>query len=147
MQEIDTIDKRILNVLSRNSKLSVRDIGQKVGVSSVTVLNRVKKLEAEGIIGEYTVRFSTEKMGYDFEAIVEIKALGISEQVIGRVKHHPNVTQMIETSGEYNLMIICKFDSRAKIKDFISEIQRYDTVQAVKSKMIMNTIKDSNVEL
>mgnify|MGYP001248556839 CR=1 FL=1 len=45
--EIDDVDKKIMNVLLKNPKLSVRDIAKHTSVSSVTVLKRIKQLEQE----------------------------------------------------------------------------------------------------
>ena len=63
--DLDDVDKRILHVLSKNSRLSYRAIARKVDVSVATALNRVKQLEQEGIILGYGARIDYEKAGYD----------------------------------------------------------------------------------
>ena len=51
--EIDETDKRILNAVIENSRLSLRQIAKKLGVSVATVMHRMNKLEDEKMIKKY----------------------------------------------------------------------------------------------
>jgi len=55
-----------------DSKQFVRHLAYKLEVSAVTVISRLKKLEAKNIIQGYTVRLNHELLGYDITAIIEI---------------------------------------------------------------------------
>jgi len=73
MVELHKTDKAILNVLLGNGKLSYREIGKKVGVSVVTILKRVKRMEQEKIIRGYTVDIDYETIGYEINVIIKIR--------------------------------------------------------------------------
>ena len=71
--QLEQTDKKILNILLDNSRLSLRQIAKKTQVSVATVMNHIKKLEKEGIIKKYTTKLDYEKTGYDVEVMVEIR--------------------------------------------------------------------------
>jgi DNA-binding Lrp family transcriptional regulator len=64
-------DKKILNILVDNSKLSLRQIAKKADISVATAMNHIKKLEKEKIIRKYTVKIDYEKIGYDIEVVLK----------------------------------------------------------------------------
>ena len=60
VSKLDRIDRAILNELIRNARISMIELGQKVGLSKTPVALRVKRLEAEGVITGYDTR-STDR--------------------------------------------------------------------------------------
>ena len=60
---LDDTDRRIIEVLERDARTSLRGIAEEVGVSLGTVSNRVKKLEENRVIKEYRVILDSEKVG------------------------------------------------------------------------------------
>ncbi|MFQ5573515.1 MAG: Lrp/AsnC family transcriptional regulator, partial [Nitrosopumilaceae archaeon] len=71
---MDKIDEKILKNLLVDARLSARQLSLKLGISTVTVLSRMKKLEKEKIIKGYASLLNHEKLGYDLTAIIEIIA-------------------------------------------------------------------------
>ncbi len=71
---MDKIDEKILKNLLVDARLSARQLSLKLGLSTVTVLSRIKKLEKEKIIKGYTSILNHEKLGYDLTAVIEIIA-------------------------------------------------------------------------
>src|SRR4030066_818855 len=72
--ELDKTEERILKNLLVDARLSARQLALKLGISTVTVLSRIKKLEKEKIIKGYTALIDHEKLGYTLTAIIEIIA-------------------------------------------------------------------------
>jgi len=70
---MDDKDIEILKHLSADGRQSARQLSHRLGVSTVTVLSRIKKLEKENIIQGYSVRLNHELLGFDITAIIEIK--------------------------------------------------------------------------
>lgn len=61
--KIDSMDRKIINELVLNSKISLRKLATMLNVSFVTVMNRIKKLEKSGVISGYSVNVDFEKLG------------------------------------------------------------------------------------
>ncbi len=53
--KIDEIDKKIINELKQNSRLSMSELGRRINLSSPSVTERVRQMESFGIIKRYTL--------------------------------------------------------------------------------------------
>ncbi|HET8720196.1 MAG TPA: winged helix-turn-helix transcriptional regulator, partial [Candidatus Nitrosotenuis sp.] len=69
---LDKTDVKILKNLLVDARLSSRQLALKLGMSTVTILTRIKRMEQEKIIKGYTAVIDQEKLGYDLTAIIEI---------------------------------------------------------------------------
>ena len=81
MLTIDEIDKKILQLLKNNARISLTEIAKKVGLSVMGVKNRISRLEKKGIITNYSVNIDYTKLGYNIIAFV-----GISVEIKKRTK-------------------------------------------------------------
>lgn len=143
---IDETDRKLLDVLLTNSRLSYRQIASKVGVSVVTAINRVKKLEKEGILKGYTAALDYEKLGYDIDAIINMKiSKGKLFEVENKIAHHPSVAAVFDVTGDFDSLIIAKFRNRRALDSFLKKIQTYEFVEGTNTVLILNTIKNSQI--
>lgn len=143
--EIDELNKRILSVLLDDSRLSYRQIAKKVGVSTATVINRIKELE-KTIIKKYTTILDYEKLGYDVEVIIEIRiSKGKLIEVEKEISNHPDIFAVYDVTGDFDAVILARFPSRRKMDSFIKKLQTYNFVERTNTRMILNTIKEKQV--
>ncbi|MFD2444065.1 Lrp/AsnC family transcriptional regulator [Bacillus sp. CGMCC 1.16607] len=70
--ELDNIDFQILQLLSENSRIQWKDLGEQIHMTGQAVGNRVKKLEESGVIKAYTLLVDEMKLGLTFTAFVII---------------------------------------------------------------------------
>lgn len=69
---VDEIDLKILNILKENSKLSFKDIGEKIHLTGQAVGARVNKLVDDGIIENFTININKENLGITNTAFIKI---------------------------------------------------------------------------
>ena len=147
--KIDETDMRILSVLIENSRLSYRQIGKKVNVSVATVLNRVKKLEENKVIKNYSSSIDHNKLGFDITAIMEIKLNRgiehVGNKIYSELKTHPNIIALYSVTGPYDLIAITKFRSREELNKFIEKISDNDNIEDTNTKYVLDVLKDDNV--
>jgi len=144
--EIDETDKKILNVLLEDSRLSYRQIAKNIGVSVATVMHRVNNLENNKIIRNYTTIVDYEKLGYDIEVIFEIRiSKGKLFEVEEKIATHPNVFAVYDITGEFDAAILARFQSRRQMDAFLKKMQTYPFVERTMTKVILNTIKEKYV--
>ena len=144
--KIDEIDKKILNVLLENSKLSYRNIAKKVGVSVVTILKRVKILEKENIIKTFTADLDYEKLGYDVSVMIKMRiSKGKLFEVEKKIAVDSHVFAVYDVTGDFDSMVIAKFKSRKTLDKFLKKIQSYEFVGRTETILILNTIKEKNI--
>lgn len=141
-------DKKILNILLDNSRLSLRQIAKKANVSVATAMNHIKRLEKEGIINKYTAKLDYEKAGYDVEVIVEIRiSKGKLFEVEKKIAMNPNVFAVYDITGHFDAVVLARFHTRRLMDNFLKKLQTYDFVERTETKLVLNTIKEVNIEI
>jgi Lrp/AsnC family transcriptional regulator for asnA, asnC and gidA len=146
--QLEETDKKILNILIDNSRLSLRQIAKKADVSVATVMNHIKKLEKEKIIRKYTAMFDYEKIGYDVEVIIDIRiSKGKLFEVEKKIASHPNVFAIYDTTGDFDASILARFQTRRKMNNFLKKIQTYEFVERTYTKIILKTMKEENISI
>ncbi len=145
---IDEKDEKIINILMDNARLSYRQIAKKAGISVVTVMHRVNRLEKEGIIQKYSARVDYEKLGYDVQVVVDVRvAKGKLFEVEQKIAKNPAVFAVYDITGDFDATIIAKFKNRKALDIFVKKLQTFDFVERTQTKLILNTIKEENIRL
>ena len=140
---LDQTDQRILKNLMVDARMSARQLGIKLGISTVTILSRIKKLEKEKIIKGYTALIDHEKLGYNLTAVIEIiakknKIVEIEEELSKK----ENVCGVYDITGNTDTMIIAKFKSRAELSEFVKGLSAIPNVENTISHLVLNTVKE-----
>lgn len=140
---LDKTDERILKNLMVDARLSARQMALKLGMSTVTVLSRIKKLEKEKIIKGYTAIIDHEKLGYSLTAIIEImakndKILGIEEEI----SKFDNVCGVYDITGSTDTLIIAKFKERNELSSFVKSLAVIPNVENTITHVVLNTAKE-----
>ncbi|MCU1949373.1 winged helix-turn-helix transcriptional regulator [Enterococcus faecium] len=66
---LDQTDINIIEELSKNSRITMKELGEKVHLTGPAVSARVTKLEESGVIENYTVKLNMEKLGFSIKSI------------------------------------------------------------------------------
>ncbi len=140
---MDKIDEKILKNLLVDARLSARQLSLKLGLSTVTVLSRIKKLEKEKIIKGYTSVLNHEKLGYDLTAVIEIiakkdKLVQVEDQLSGI----ENVCAVYDVTGNTDTLIIAKFKGREDLSKFIKNLSAISNVESTITHVVLNTVKE-----
>ncbi|MAE42286.1 AsnC family transcriptional regulator [Candidatus Woesearchaeota archaeon] len=144
--KLSNTDKKILNILIENSRLSLRQIAKKAKVSVATVMHHLKKLEQEQIITKYTLMMDYEKLGYDVEAAIEMRiSKAKSITVLKKIAFHPNIFGVYDITGDFDALVLARFPTRKKLDEFLKKIQSFDFVERIKTMVILNTIKEEKI--
>ncbi|MFZ5646259.1 MAG: Lrp/AsnC family transcriptional regulator [Bacillota bacterium] len=107
MQLLDTIDLTIMKTLQENARSSYRDIASRIGVSRVTVHERIRKLIESGIIEGFHVRVNARRTGYPVTAIVGLSTIQGSEayRTIEELQQLPEVEEVHVVTGRYDYLV------------------------------------------
>ena len=71
--ELDAVDRTILNILQRNAKCPLKEIAEKVYLSTPAVSARIEKMEKEGYILGYQAQVNPEALGYHIKALINLE--------------------------------------------------------------------------
>ena len=98
---LDALDKRILEILVDDARISLKDLAKQVRLSSPSVSERLRRLEERGVIRAFTIDIDPEAIGYKFQAIVRIRPLpGRFPAVEELIKEIPEFSECDKVTGE-----------------------------------------------
>ncbi len=140
---LDKTDEKILKNLMVDARRSARQMALKLGMSTVTVLSRIRKLEKEKIIQGYTAIVDHEKLGYSLTAIIEIvakndKIVDIEEEI----SKFENVCAVYDITGSTDTVIIAKFKERNDLSKFVKGLSSIPNVKNTITHVVLNTAKE-----
>ncbi len=140
---LDETDERILKHLLVDARQSARQLALKLGMSTVTVLSRIKKLEKEKIILGYTAIVDHEKIGYSLTAIIEIIAKNDKVMDIeDKISKFENVCGVYDITGSTDTIIIAKFKERDELSKFVKGLASIPNVENTITHVVLNTTKE-----
>lgn len=87
---IDEIDRKILEELQREARVSYAELGRRVGLTTPAVIERVRKLEDAGVITGYRAEIDTSKVGLPITAFVRMSITGVDYSHIIEVAEQSN---------------------------------------------------------
>ncbi|QBD75777.1 Lrp/AsnC family transcriptional regulator [Ktedonosporobacter rubrisoli] len=98
---LDETGWHLLQELQENARLSYAELGQRVGLSSSSVIERVRKMEEAGIISGYHAAVNLNALGLPVLAIVRLRSFAGENcrQVISRVSEMPEVLEYSKVTG------------------------------------------------
>jgi Lrp/AsnC family transcriptional regulator, leucine-responsive regulatory protein len=98
---IDKIDLQLLEILQRNARTSLKNLGEQTGLSSPTVSERLHRLEERGVIKAFTVELEPQALGYSIQAIVRVRPLpGHQREVQHLIETTPECTECDKVTGD-----------------------------------------------
>ena len=134
----DQIDQQILDLLIENSRISLIDISEQVGLSRVAVKNRIDALEKSGVIEQYTVILDPEKVGF-FDIQVTPSAL---HQVADALIAEEAVTDVYLMTGASKLHVHAVLEMNQDLEHFVLEkLYPLPGIERVSSDLIVSRIK------
>jgi DNA-binding Lrp family transcriptional regulator len=139
-------DQHILAELQRDSRLTMQELADRVGMSSSAVWRRVKSLEEDGVIDRYAVLVNSRKAGFGLASMVQV-SLARHEQThvehfVREVLQHPEVLECFATSGEADFHLRVVVEDIDAYNVFLDEfIFKLPGVSQVRSNIVLKEIK------
>jgi len=123
---MDSLNWKILKCLQENARQSNVAIGNKVGVSSPAVSERIKKMEDAGIIQGYKTSVSPLDVGYQLKALITLRAfMGMLKPFLEKVKTYDEVLNCYRITGNENIVMEVVFKNQKHLESFIDQLIVY----------------------
>ena len=122
---MDKIDQRIINLLQKNARASLKDLSKECFISSPAIAARINKLEKAGIITGYHSTINMEKIGFHVRAFIQVQLEPRQkEEFYPYIQSIPNVIECNCVTGDYSEIMEVIFPSTTDLDDFINTIQQ-----------------------
>ncbi|NQV87793.1 MAG: Lrp/AsnC family transcriptional regulator [Woeseiaceae bacterium] len=143
---LENKDRLLLTELQRDSRLTMQQLAERVGVSTSACWRRVKALETDGVISRYTAIVDPRKAGFGLSSMVHVSLARHKQKdvdhFVREVMRHPEVLECYATSGEadFHLRVVVEdMDAYNRfLDDFIFKLRG---VSQVRSNIVLKEIK------
>ena len=139
--DLDGTDLQILRTLQQDCKISLARIGEQVGLSAPSVIERIKKLEQGGVIRGYHALLDSRHLGLDVTAFIGVvidhpRGLGDFEE---RVASLEGVLECHHVTGQHTLLLKVKTESTSTLEHLISRIREIPGVARTETMVVLST--------
>ncbi|MEI7488492.1 MAG: Lrp/AsnC family transcriptional regulator [Chryseobacterium sp.] len=146
---VDEKDLSILRLLQKDAKLSIRDISARINLSPTPTHERIKRMEKQGIIKEYTAIVDRKKVnkGMMVVCMIALNAhnKSIATKFIEEVSRLKEVVEFYNISGEFDFMLKILAPNMDEFHEFfVNQLSEIEGIGQTTSIFVMNSIKESS---
>jgi len=141
---LDNLDLEILKALSKNSKLSIRELSKIVKKSPSLIHSRIRRLEKNGFIKGYTILVDYQRLGYDVYALTLLQVDGAHiVEVEEALSREPSIKAVYDITGEYDVAFISAFKSVSELDNFIKRLLKNPYIKRSVTSIILRVVKET----
>lgn len=139
---MDELDRQLISELRDNARLPVATLAQRLRVSRGTVQNRLRKLEAEGVVVGYTVRLRPQAQAQRIRAWMTLAVEGNrTDQVLKALRGDPAVAALHTTNGRWDIVAELHADTLEAFDGVLGRIRLIDGVSTTETSLLLSTVK------
>lgn len=146
MLKIDDVDQQILKIFEENSRISYRQLGQKLGIEESTARKRVVRLKERGVIERFTIDVNDATLGRTITAFITVyPSLKHADEIIGKVVNFDEVIESYNLSGRCGVFLKTMFGDMKALTAFIAKIREIPGIVGIHTCISLENIKKSRV--
>lgn len=147
---LDALDRNIINLLLEDGLMTNAMIGEKIGLSSSAVNERIRKLRTSNIIKKTSICVDASCLNLQLGAFIFVLIDGGTENnksFLENASLHPNVLECHHVTGEYSYLLKVRVEDTKKLEEFITEfLKTQKGVTQSLTQVILSSSKDlSNI--
>ena len=144
---IDEISLKILKILQKRARVPNVEVARQVGLAPSAVLERIRKLEKQGIIEGYEVRLNPQFFDRGLVAFLTVKTNERADDVeIGKkLAYRPKVQEVHYVAGEDAFVVKVRGASLGELERLVREkIKSIEGVRSIKTAIVFTTYKETS---
>ncbi|WP_371658460.1 Lrp/AsnC family transcriptional regulator [Streptomyces sp. NBC_00280] len=141
LNEIDDVDRKLLDLLRADGRRSFSEMAPEVGLSVAAVKRRVDRLRDIGVITGFTVQIDHTRLGWGIEAFVELSYTGNTAvgEILGTTHKVPEVQAAFTTAGDPDALVHVRVRDIAHLQKVIDGLRRERGVTGTKTLMVLGS--------
>ena len=148
MKALDAIDVAILDALQKDGRIANVALAKSVGLSATPCAERVRALEAAGIIAGYTAELDAERLGLGLLVFIEIAIDRTSEDAFGQFRAAmigiPQVQECHMVAGGFDYLLKVRVPDMAAYRQFLGDVlSRVPGIRETRSYAVMERVKEA----
>jgi Lrp/AsnC family leucine-responsive transcriptional regulator len=151
MQELDSIDRRILDELSAEGRLSNNDLSDRVGLSPTPCARRVKRLEQSGVIRGYHADVDPKARGMTICVMISVRLAKHKPDghsaFRDTIANSPEVVECLMVTGDADYILKAWFSDIEALRQFITiTVQNLPEVAETSTMLVVDTIASGTTQ-
>ena len=151
-ETLDKTDKKILEALQRNARISIQDLGDHVGLSPTPCARRVKNLEKRGVIKGYSALVDEALMGYGFSVFVSVQLDHQTDDRLlkfeSEIAQFPEVMDCWLMTGNRDYLLRLAIADLAEFERFLTgRLTKVEGVASLESSIPIRRVKEQRARL
>ncbi|MGX1931110.1 Lrp/AsnC family transcriptional regulator [Flagellimonas sp. 2504JD4-2] len=147
--QLDTIDREILRILEKDAKTVAKTIAEQLGLTKTPVYERIRRLENEGFIKNYSAIINKELVESSITVFsfvsLEAQKGHLMDDFLNQMKQFPEVTACFVVGGEFDFLLKVIVKNLDAYYNFAkTKIASLPNIGAVKSAFVLNEVKNEN---
>ena len=147
--KLDKTDKEILQILQEEGRIANNELAKRIGLTTTPTLERVKRLEREGIIEGYSAKINKEAVGRGLTVFVtvtlSVHQLNLLEEFTKAVREIPEILACYNTTGEGDFLLHVVVNDTRHYEQFMrNTLTTLPDVQRIHTSIVLNTIKEQS---
>lgn len=148
MPTLDSKDLEILKYLQQNARMTIKEISDKVHLSTTPVHERIRRMEESGVITQYITLVNAAKIGKGLMVICYVSLKQHSKNAgakfIKSILEMNEVLECLTISGEFDFMLKVVTENMDSYYDFhVNRLSEIENVGNVQSVFVMGVVKDT----
>lgn|SRR5688572_5743299 len=142
LQGLDEIDRGILEMLQDDCKVALARVGEQVGLSAPSIVERVRKLEAEGFIEGYHARLNARRLGLDVTAFISVWTSHprVIKDFTARLSEFEDVLECHHVTGDPTMLLKVKTRNTQSLERLISSVRSLSGVERTETNVVLSTL-------
>lgn len=127
---MDYTDYKIIDILQKDGRISMKNLGKLVSLSPPAVAERVRRLEEEGIIEKYKAIINTEKIGKPIRTLINASIKPEKQdKFIEYANNSKDITECHHVTGPYSMIIKANLGSITNLEELVGKIQTFGNTE------------------
>lgn len=142
MTELDDIDRRMIDELRRDGRMSAPALAEAIGIGRATAYSRLDRLIDTGVIGGFSARVDPAAVGFDVSALVLVNVRqGAWRELRAQLSSLPGVEWLGVATGRFDFVLLVRADSLDHLRDVaLRELQQIDGVRSAETVVLLDEI-------
>ena len=142
MLKIDEVDQKLLKILEQDSRISYRELGQKLGMEESTARKRVVRLVDKGVIERFTIDVNESTLGRTITAFITVyPSLKHADEIVSKLVDLDEVIESYNLSGRCGVFLKATFGDMKGLNSFIAKIRGIPGIVGIHTCISLETIK------
>lgn len=141
---MDKIDTAILKLLQKNSRITASEISKDVKLSIPALSERLKKLEASGVIQQYTTILNPRKLKKDLTAMmfISLERPKYTEKFMEFVQGEDEILECHYLAGDFDYILKIITENTFTLESLLNKIKSVQGVQKTRTVVVLSTVKN-----